>query len=129
MTSQLQAVNAVYEPLKRGQDVVLGYLPFSHMYGLALLVHQVITVGVPMVVLPRFEETSFFRAIERYKVTWMLIVPPVLVNMRNSTQVDKYDLSSLRGALSAAAPLSEELCRAVEAKVKPLIVSQAYGEF
>jgi acyl-CoA synthetase (AMP-forming)/AMP-acid ligase II len=129
MTSQLQAVNAVYEPLVRGKDTVLGYLPFSHMFGLALYVHQCLTVGVPLVILPRFEETAFFTAIEKYKITWMLIVPPILVVMRNSTQTDKYDLSSLRGACSAAAPLSEELCRAVEAKVKPLKVLQAYGMF
>lgn len=128
MTSQLQALNAIYEPLKPGRDVVLGYLPFSHMYGLTLLVHQCITVGVPLVVLPRYEETAFLKAIERYKITWMLVVPPVLISMRNSAQLENYDLSSLRGALSAAAPLSEELCQAVEGRVKPLIIAQAYGK-
>ena len=32
MTSQLQALNTVYQPLGKG-DVVLGILPFSHIYG------------------------------------------------------------------------------------------------
>jgi hypothetical protein len=32
MTSQLQAVNLVYEQLQKGKDVVLGTLPFGHIY-------------------------------------------------------------------------------------------------
>ena len=32
MTSQLQAVQLVYQPLKAGRDVILGILPFSHIY-------------------------------------------------------------------------------------------------
>lgn len=129
MTSQLQALSLCWEPLKYGRDTTLGYLPFSHAYGLTCTVHHSIVVGIPLVILPRFEETAFFRTIEKYKITWILIVPPVLVVMRNSTQADKYDLSSLRGAISAAAPLSEELCRAVEKKIKPLIITQAYGQY
>lgn len=38
MTSQIQALNAAYTQLRKGQDVCLGILPFGHMYGLTLLV-------------------------------------------------------------------------------------------
>jgi long-subunit acyl-CoA synthetase (AMP-forming) len=33
ITSQIQALNKVYEPLQAKKDVVLGILPFSHIYG------------------------------------------------------------------------------------------------
>lgn len=33
ITSQVQALNTVYEPLKPKEDRVLGVLPFSHIYG------------------------------------------------------------------------------------------------
>jgi hypothetical protein len=33
ITSQLQALKLVYQPLKAGRDVILGILPFSHIYG------------------------------------------------------------------------------------------------
>ena len=129
MTSQLQAVNLVYEKLQPGRDVILGYLPFSHMYGLTLLVHQPFTTGVPLVILPRFEETSVLKAIEKYKITWALVVPTVLIVLSQSTQLDRFDLSSLKGVISAAAPLSESLCKAVEKRIQSVVVTQAYGVY
>ncbi len=66
------------------QGCRLGFLPLSHMYGLALLVHHALVSGVPVVVLPRFEEKSVLHAIERYKVTWALVVPPVLIILLQS---------------------------------------------
>jgi acyl-CoA synthetase (AMP-forming)/AMP-acid ligase II len=65
LTSQLQAVNVAYEPLEYGRDVVLGILPFSHIYGLTVVLLQPITVGVPVITLPKFEEIPVLRAIER----------------------------------------------------------------
>jgi len=64
MTSQLQAVNTTHliEPLK---DVVIGILPFSHIFGLTVLLLYSFSVGCPLVVLPRFEETAFLSAIQR----------------------------------------------------------------
>jgi len=64
ITSQLQGVNMSYEPLVEG-DKVLGILPFSHIYGLTLLVHQPLVRGVPLVVLPRFEEVQFLEAVQK----------------------------------------------------------------
>lgn len=123
----MQAYHPLYEPLVSGRDVVLGYLPFSHMYSLTILVLHILTVGVPLVVLPRFDEVAVLSAIQKYKVTWSLVVPPVLIALRNSSHLDDYDLTSLRGVMSAAAPLSEDLCKAVEARIPTLTITQAYG--
>jgi acyl-CoA synthetase (AMP-forming)/AMP-acid ligase II len=65
MTSQLQASNVTYEKLESGKDVVLGFLPFSHIYGCTLSLFQPMSFGVPVIVLPRFEETSVLTAIEK----------------------------------------------------------------
>jgi acyl-CoA synthetase (AMP-forming)/AMP-acid ligase II len=128
MTSQLQALSLTYEPLHKGQDVVLGYLPFSHMFSFTLLVMQILTVGVPLVVLPRFDESAWLSAIEKYKITWALCVPPVLIVLRNSSQLERYKLDSLRGMMSAAAPLSEDLCVSVEKRLPKCKITQGYGE-
>jgi acyl-CoA synthetase (AMP-forming)/AMP-acid ligase II len=85
LTSQLQALNVAYEPLQHGRDVVLGILPFSHIYGLTVVFLQPITVGVPVVVLPKFEEMPVLSAIERVSRTNAseseLEVAPVLVTL------------------------------------------------
>jgi len=126
MTSQVQAVRQVMEPLKEGRDRVLGILPFSHIYGLTLLIHYPLVVGVPIIVLPRFDEIQVLECIQKYKITFGYVVPPVLIVLLNSKNVPKYDISSLRGVMSGAAPLSSDLANAVQEKLN-FGVTQGYG--
>lgn len=65
MTSQLQALNIAYEPLKSGKDSAFGVLPFSHIYGLTIVLLQPLTVGVPLVVFPRFDEIAVLTAVQK----------------------------------------------------------------
>jgi len=76
ITSQIQALNLVYEPLGP-KDVILGILPFSHIYGLTLLVHQPLTRGSPVVILPKFDEIQVLEAIQ--KVSQLNLVPFPLI--------------------------------------------------
>lgn len=117
-----------YPTLSPQNDITLAYLPLSHMYSFTLLVLHTLVSGAPMVVLPRFDERSVLDCIQRYGITFMLVVPPVLITFANSSLLDKYNLKSLKGVMSAAAPLSEDLCRAVEKRMEGLVVTQAYGE-
>lgn len=126
MTSQVQAVQMVMEPFIAGRDRVLGILPFSHIYGLTLLIHYPLVTGVPIIVLPRFDEIKVLEVIQKYKITFGYVVPPVLIVLLNSKNVPKYDISSLRGVMSGAAPLSADLAHAVQDKLK-FGVTQGYG--
>lgn len=127
LTSQLQAVNVAYERLHSGKDVVLGILPFSHIYGLTVVLLQPTTVGVPVVVLPRFEEISVLNAIQQFKITHGLIVPPVVIVLMHSKNVPKYDLSSLRTLMCGAAPLSGATAEAFRKVMPHISLTQGYG--
>ncbi|CAI2175690.1 18877_t:CDS:1, partial [Funneliformis geosporum] len=63
------------------------------------------------VILSKFELGIFCRAIQDYKVNLAPIVPPVVLLLVKSPIARKYDLSSLRLAISAAAPLSKDLIK------------------
>jgi acyl-CoA synthetase (AMP-forming)/AMP-acid ligase II len=128
MTSQLQAINTVYEPNDINKDVHLTFLPFSHMYALTLDVVHCLTTGTTMVILPRFEEKNVLEAIQKYKVTWSLVVPPILIILRESKLLDKYDLTTWKGMMSAAAPLGDDLAKSVEKRLPNCRIVQAYGE-
>lgn len=65
LTSQLQTGKQAVEPLVSGTDVVLGVLPMSHVYGLAYLLMMPSVQGVPVVVLPRFEEEAALTVIQK----------------------------------------------------------------
>lgn len=91
--------------------------------GLSVVLHQPLTRGVPVVILPRFEESSVLAAVEKYKITWGLIVPPILIALINSKNV-KDSLRTIRGFMSGAAPLGPELTAAFEKKFPWIKVTQ-----
>ena len=64
VTSQVQAYDRVYGPLRHG-DGILGTIPLSDMYGLTLLLHHPLTLGVPVIILPKFEPNRAIKAIRR----------------------------------------------------------------
>jgi len=55
--------------------------------------------------LPAFELDLFCRKMDEHKATWAHIVPPVALLLAQSEKLDKYDLSSLKLVVIAAAPL------------------------
>jgi long-chain acyl-CoA synthetase len=63
---------------------------------------------------------------ERYKVTLFYAVPPVLLALTHSTDLKKYDLSSVRYIMSGAAPLPPEIARRVQ-ELTAITVLQGYG--
>ena len=52
----------------------LGVLPFSHIYGLVLLVHQSVYLGDEMVCLPKFDFATFLKAISDHKLQILYVV-------------------------------------------------------
>ncbi|GIV79924.1 MAG: hypothetical protein KatS3mg050_4318 [Litorilinea sp.] len=90
------------------QDTILLVLPFFHAFGLQMLAVNLYT-GVTIVTLPRFELEPFLQAIQEHRVTFVPVVPPIVQALAHHPLVERYDLSSLRLLLSAAAPLDPHL--------------------
>ncbi|GKZ36011.1 hypothetical protein AbraIFM66950_006884 [Aspergillus brasiliensis] len=108
------------------QDRILGILPFFHIYGIGYLLNYTVYTGVPMYVLPRFTFPSFCDTIQRHRITYAYVVPPVILELVSNPDTKNYDLSSLRMVISAAAPLAVDLIHAARKKLN-LLVRQAYG--
>lgn len=56
------------------QNVVLGLLPQSHIYGLIVVCHVSIYRGESVVVLPKFDLKTFLNAIERFRINVLFVV-------------------------------------------------------
>lgn len=54
--------------------VKLGLLPFSHIYGLVVIAHSGPFRGDEVVVLPKFELTEYLQAIQRFKISHVVVV-------------------------------------------------------
>jgi long-chain acyl-CoA synthetase len=88
-----------------GDDVVLLVLPLAHIYALNVGLGTAITVGATMVLLERFEPAASLAVIARRRVTLVLGAPPLYVAWLASDALADADLSSVRLAVSGAAPL------------------------
>ena len=74
----------------------------------------------------KFEIERFCANIERYKITFAYVVPPVVLLLGKHPAVEKYDLSSLRMMNSGAAPLTRELVDSVYQRIN-VPIKQGYG--
>ncbi|KAH7161166.1 hypothetical protein EDB81DRAFT_783977 [Dactylonectria macrodidyma] len=98
---------------RKAQDVetqvMLGLLPFSHVFGLMLITHLGAFRGDEIIVLPRYDFVSFLSAVSQFKIQQLSIVPPIVIHILERQDVcRKYDLSSVRFVYTGAAPLGRE---------------------
>jgi acyl-CoA synthetase (AMP-forming)/AMP-acid ligase II len=81
-------------------DCVIAVLPFFHAYGLSLVMTHALLVGYKAIVMPGFDLEAYCRAIQEYKATVAPVVSPIVLALSKSPIVDKYDLSSVKMAVS-----------------------------
>ncbi|KAF8216681.1 AMP binding protein [Mycena galopus ATCC 62051] len=117
LTTVLDVVRPFFLDIRSGNGTTLCCIPFFHIYGLVLLLHLPFTLGWSVVIQSQFEPSKFCAAIERFKIPFTFIVPPVLVVLARHPVVDNYDLSSLEYMLSSAAPLGADLVKQVKARL------------
>ncbi|KAG7448159.1 AMP binding protein [Guyanagaster necrorhizus] len=112
-------------------SVVLGFLPMYHIYGATSLLFSGQKLGLTVVIQKRFDPISFCSDIQKYKVTTVTVVPPVLVFLSRHPIVEKFDLSTLKMLVSGAAPLGIELSKQVTKRLRSMRAScavvQGYG--
>jgi len=110
----------------RQEDVVLGLLPFFHIFGMAVIMSWALRRGATVVTMPRFDMEMFLNLMQTHKITYAHLVPPLIFGLAKHPLVAKFDLSSLRVIVSGAAALSAELEGAVRDRLG-VIVTQGYG--
>ncbi|GAA5801333.1 hypothetical protein EDC94DRAFT_541147 [Helicostylum pulchrum] len=107
-------------------DVILGFLPFYHIYGLTSLVFNAYYKVTPVIIMARYDLELLCQLVEKYKVTLASIVPPVAVHLAKAPVVTKYNLSSIRLIGCGAAPLSREHIETLAKRIPAKLV-QGYG--
>ena len=107
-------------------DAILALLPFFHIYGLTVLLNIALKLRAHLVTMPKFDLVEFLRIIQDQKLTYLFIAPPVAVALAKHPMIDQYDLSSVHTIFSGAAPLDEELGKAVAKRLNTR-VRQGYG--
>ncbi|KAA0064627.1 large proline-rich protein bag6-B isoform X1 [Cucumis melo var. makuwa] len=115
--------------LSEGEGTFICTVPMFHIYGLVAFATGLLSSGSTIVVLSKFEIHEMLSAIEKYKATYLPLVPPILVALVNAAEQikGKYDLGSLHTALSGGAPLGKEVIEGFVEKFPHVAILQGYG--
>ncbi|KAI0649936.1 acetyl-CoA synthetase-like protein [Trametes meyenii] len=112
----------------RPGSISLAVLPFYHVYGMHMILFAGLFLRSTIVVSQRFQFEQMLKSIQRYRITHLYLVPPMVVLLCKSPIVRNYDLSSVYFLMVGAAPLSAELQdQLVRLLPDSCIIGQGYG--
>lgn len=101
---------ALYAGIEPGTPVtVLGVVPAYHSYGMILWILRVNLTQATNIMLPKWDLELALRSIEKYKITSLPLVPPLVRQLAQSPLTEKYDLSSVTSCASGAAYLPPDV--------------------
>lgn len=111
---------------KKGEEIVLGLLPFFHVYGMTAVLLLSIMQGYKMVLLPKFDAETTLKTIEKQRPTLFPGAPTIYIGLLNHPDIQKYDLSSINSCISGSAALPVEVQQKFE-KVTGGKLVEGYG--
>jgi long-chain acyl-CoA synthetase len=94
---------------KRGEERVLGILPFFHVYGMTTVLFLSIMQGYKMILLPKFDVDTTLKTIQKQKPTLFPGAPTIYIGLLNHPNIKDYDLSSIDSCISGSAALPVEV--------------------
>jgi long-chain acyl-CoA synthetase len=100
-------------------DRVLSSLPMYHVNGLCIAMVSPLMAGGSVVLPHRFSVSQWWRLVERYRPTWLNVVPTIISYLLNGPQLTPDQVAACRGirfTRSASAPLPADQHRAFESR-------------
>ncbi len=110
----------------RPDEIMLGVLPFFHIYGMNVIMNLALHIGATVITMTRFELEPCLALMQKYRVTYANVVPPIVLALAKSPVVENYQLGSLRLIFSGAAPLKENIASAASERLGCQVI-QGYG--
>jgi acyl-CoA synthetase (AMP-forming)/AMP-acid ligase II len=101
------------------EDRVLSSLPLYHVNGQCIATISPLVSGGSVVMPHRFSASQWWGWVERYRPTWLNVVPTIIAYLLNGADPTPAQAAACRGvrfARSASAPLPPEQHRAFEAR-------------
>lgn len=108
--------------------VALGFLPLNHCFGLFHYAFRPFLQPTTYVLLPHWDIELVLKVIPKYKISQMILVPSLVLQLVNHPDIRNVDLSSLQSIGSGAAHLSRDLFdKAASIMPKGAGIFQGYG--
>ncbi len=111
LAQQVLAMNPMFRP----GDRMLAAMPLFHGFGLGVCIHTMLANGGRCVLVPRFTAQSYARLITKYRCSFIAGVPTLYEALLRLPDMEKADLSCLKGVFSGGDSLSVELKKKFDA--------------
>lgn len=95
-------------------DVLLGVAPLFHVTGMIAHIGAAVCSGIPLVLFYRFDTSTAWEMVERWKVSLIMGSITVFIALMNDPGVRERDLSCFRKAFSGGAPVSPAIVERFE---------------
>lgn len=126
LVANVEMCRAWLHQAEEGKEVVLGVLPFFHVYGMTTVMNLGIMIGAKMILVPKFDPSELLKTIHKLRPTLFPGAPTIYVGLLNHRKFKKYDLSSIEACISGSAPLPIELQQQFERATGGSLV-EGYG--
>lgn len=90
-------------------DRMLAAMPLFHGFGLGVCIHTMLSQGGRCILVPRFTAASYAKLMVRYRCNFIAGVPTLYEALLRLPNMEKANLSSLKGVFSGGDSLSVEL--------------------
>ncbi|KAJ9614294.1 hypothetical protein H2200_002430 [Cladophialophora chaetospira] len=87
----------------------LAFLPLYHAFSQLFTINIASRLGVTVYIMQAFNFIDFLYYLQRYQITTLQAVPPVMTLLAKRSEVADYDLSCLRNIMVGAAPMPLQL--------------------
>jgi len=121
LSKQVQQVGGWF-PTFTSNEIMIGALPFFHVFGLTTAMNLAIYLGWGNILVPKPQPEALLETIRKFKPTFAPFVPTMYIGMLNHPDIDKTDLTSIKGCFSGSAPLPVEVIKDFENKTGAVIV-------
>ena len=127
LSCNVQQVTAWFVDVRRGREVMMGVLPFFHVFGLTVAMAFPLSVAGAVVLMPNPRDMpQLIASISKHRVTLFPAVPAMFNAIVNAQGVEKLDLTSVRSCFSGSAPLPPDILQRFEEMTGGKIV-EGYG--
>jgi long-chain acyl-CoA synthetase len=131
LTHRNLAANALHNKAwltvrKEGEERILAVIPFFHVYGMTTAMNLGVLMGAELILLPKFHTKEVLEFINKHRPTIFPGIQAMYLAIGNYPKIHKYDLTSIKAAISGAGPLMREVQDRFEHLTKARIV-EGYG--